>query len=132
MREQSTNWLDSLWYFPILFLIYFFIFLPSLLSVWVLLCLCLAFVSSSDQSIRHGHSMDREERKNENGICRARAFFIINFTHHQLKTALHIHIKKNDGFFSFFLLFMFAHINLHIEVTNEEGLNDDNWIVSLT
>jgi hypothetical protein len=63
-----------------------------------------------DQSIKHGHSIDKEKKKekNENGIFRARAFLIINFTHHRSKTASHTHVKINDAF-SYILLFIFVY-----------------------
>jgi len=98
--------------FPRLFFSYVSsFFLPSLSSVWVLLCICLSIVDSSDQSIKHGHSIDKRERKkNENGIFRARTFLIISFTHHRLKTASHTHIKINDVFSFIFIVYVYIYI----------------------
>ncbi len=116
--------------FPRLFFSHTFLrfFLPSLSSVWVLLCICLSIVDSSDQSIKHGHSIDKRERKkNENGIFGARTFLIISFTHHRLKTASHTHIKINDVFSFIFIVYVSIYIYIFNNKTRWSQVMRIRW-----
>ena len=70
---------------------------------------------------------------NANGTFRARAFLIINFTHHRSKTASRTHVKMNDVFLHVpSSSCVCLHVHLHVQRKDEEELNDQNQIADLT